>query len=148
MLFFFVLPDNNRSHSLAHTHMERAEKGDCCSFTHPFLTPHTHTHWHQCTHTDRQHLMLKLLHTDMKWLPERSCDSYAPTHTSRCAHTHTDRHTCFLALVSKFLSATSWRVIYPLTQLFNPPTPHQDPNPFCPQPPTKSHMYTWAGSHT
>lgn len=157
--FFFVLPDNTQSHSLAHTHMERAEtkgllltRSPTRSSTHTDTRTHAHTqtHWHQYTHKDRQHLMLKLLHTDMKWLTEMSCDSYSPrhTHTHSDGHTHTQTHTHFLALVSKFLSATSWRVIYPLAQLFNPPAPHQDPKPFLPLPPTKSRTYTWAGSHT
>lgn len=79
------------------------------------------------------------------WKDQKQGDPFTLTHTHRKtgssahnhevitysplqSHAHTLTHTRSLALVSKFLSATSWRVIYPLAQLFNPPAPHLNPN--------------------
>ena len=144
---FFVLPDNNRSHLLAHTHththMERAETKrllQTCSHIHSLSLSlslslsHTHTHTHTLTpHKHRQHLMRKLLHADMKWLEQKRALILPLLNR----HTHRYTHTHFLALVSKFISATSWRVIYRLAQFFYPPDPHQDQKtcPTSPRPP-------------
>lgn len=130
---FFCFPDNKRSHALTRTWKEQKQR-----VTHSPIHSFTHTQRQTASHAKapaRRHEVMngnELIRT----LPD------ARTHTFD-GHTHT--HT-FL-LLCKFLSATSWRVTL-FTQLFKPPTPHQDPKAFLPPPPTRSHVYTWAGSHT
>ena len=144
MLFCFARQQSvalARSHTHTHTHGKSRNKETVANLlTHSFTLSFSlslslsHTHTHTLTpHKHRQHLMRKLLHADMKWLEQKRALILPLLNR----HTHRYTHTHFLALVSKFISATSWRVIYRLAQFFYPPDPHQDQKtcPTSPRPP-------------